>query len=29
MGINASDIQKLKEGGYYTVGLISKATTKV
>ena len=24
LGINASDIQKLKDGGYYTIGMILK-----
>lgn len=28
-GINASDIQKLKDGGCYTIGMILKTTQKV
>lgn len=29
LGINASDIQKLKDGGYYTIGMILKTPQKV
>ena len=28
-GINASDIQKLKDGGYYTIGMVLKTPQKV
>lgn len=28
-GINASDIQKLKDGGYFTVGMVLKTPQKV
>ena len=28
-GINASDIQKLKDGGCYTIGMVLKTTQKV
>jgi len=27
-GINASDIQKLKDGGYYTIGMVLKTPQK-
>lgn len=28
-GVNASDIQKLKDGGYYTIGMVLKTPQKV
>ena len=28
-GINASEIQKLKDGGCYTIGMVLKTTQKV
>lgn len=29
LGINAGDIQKLKDGGYYTIGMVLKTPQKV
>ena len=29
LGINAGDIQKLKDGGYYTIGMVLKSPQKV